>query len=305
MATPPKPSELIEEAAAWLAALDAGSATREDFEAWRAADSRRAVAFAQVVDAFEQIEPLRVVHEPLPKPSRLNRRNLLRGGVLAGGIAIVGGTVAMQAAAREHAETGVGERRSIVLEDGTRLLLNTDTRLSWRIKGTTRSLWLERGEIGLDVRTAAGPALRLFANGMHFDLRSGSFNARREPETVALLVLQGTASSDGRQVAAGALAQVIGRDLAVRPAEAVAIDRARSWKDGQLVFEGESLDFVAAEFNRYLENKLVVADPSLSRIRLGGRFTNTDPVELLKALEASFGIHAHRSESGAIMLTAS
>lgn len=294
----------MEEAARWLAALDAGSATREDFEAWRAADSRRAVAFAQVVDAFEQIEPLRALHDPLPRPSRLNRRNMLRGGMLAGGIVLAGGTVAMQAAARDHAETGVGQRRTVVLADGTRVSLNTDTRISWRIKGTTRSLWLERGEIGLDVRAVAGPALRLSANGMRFDLEPGIFNARREPETVALLVLKGTAETGHRQVGEGALVQVIGGDLAVRPAEAVAIDRARSWRNGQLVFEGESLDFVVSEFNRYLDDKLVVADPRLSRIRLGGRFTNTDPAELLKALEASFGIHARRAESGAIMLAA-
>lgn len=294
----------MEEAARWLAALDAGSTTREEFEAWRAADTRRAIAFAQVVDAFEQIEPLRAVHEPLPRPSRLNRRNLLRGGMLVGGIALAGGTVAMQAAAREHAETGVGERRTLVLEDGTRVALNTDTRISWRIKGATRSLWLEQGEIGLDVRAMAGPALRLSANGMRFDLKPGTFNARREPETVALLVLNGGASTETRTVGAGALAQVVGRDVAIHPAEAVAIDRARSWKNGQLVFEGESLDFVVAEFNRYLADKLVVGDPRLSRIRLGGRFTNTDPAELLKALEASFGIHARRGDSGTIVLTA-
>lgn len=295
----------MEEAARWLAALDAGSATREDFEAWRAADSRRAVAFAQVVDAFEQIKPLRAVHEPLPKPSRLNRRSLLRGGMLAGGIALAGGTFVMQAAAREYAETGVGQRRTVMLEDGTRVSLNTDTRISWRIKGATRSLWLERGEIALDVRAMAGPALLLSANGMRFDLEPGIFNARREPETVALLVLKGAARSEHERAGEGAVARVIGRDLAVRPAEAVAIDRARSWRNGQLVFEGESLDFVVAEFNRYLDDKLVVADPKLSRIRLGGRFTNTDPAELLKALEASFGIHSRRAESGTIMLAAS
>ncbi|WP_232492427.1 FecR family protein [Novosphingobium kaempferiae] len=299
----------MEEAAAWLAALDAGSATREEFEAWRAVDSRRAVAFAQVADAFEQIERLRTVHDPLPEPRRLgpvrlNRRNLLRGGVVAGGIAIAGG-FAMQAAAREHAETGVGERRTVVLEDGTRVSLNTDTRISWRIKGETRSLWLDQGEIALNVRALAGPPLRLSANGMRFDLEPGAFNARREPETVALLVLKGTASAENRAVRVGALAQAIGRDISVHPAEAVAIDRARSWQNGQLVFEGESLDFVVAEFNRYLDDKLVVADPRLSRIRLGGRFTNTDPTELLKALDASFGIRAKRGESGAIMLSAS
>ncbi|WP_443210143.1 FecR/PupR family sigma factor regulator, partial [Sphingobium sp. ba1] len=37
----------MEEAAGWLAALDAGSVTPQAFEQWRAADPRHAIAFAQ------------------------------------------------------------------------------------------------------------------------------------------------------------------------------------------------------------------------------------------------------------------
>ena len=100
------------------------------------------------------------------------------------------------------------------------------------------------------------------------------------------------------------MARVIGQNVAIGPADPVTLDRARSWKDGQLVFEGESLDFVVAEFNRYLDPRIVIADPTLSRIRLGGRFTTTNPNDLLTALHASFGIRSQRSENGAITLTA-
>lgn len=301
----------MEDAAEWLAAMDAGTASRQDFEAWRAGDPRRAVAFAQVVDACQQIDRLRAVHERAPAPpQRLSRRTLMRAGAIAGGTAVAGGFLAVSAAARDHAATAVGERRTLILDDGTRVEMNTDTRISWRIKDGARSIWLEAGEIALDVRAPAGtrPDLRLSANGTDFNLRGGLFNARLQPESLDLLVLSGQAEMEGgarKTVKAGTFAQVIGRNISVRPAEPVALDRAQSWKNGQLVFEGESLDFVVAEFNRYLTDKLLVADPKLSRIRLGGRFTTTDPKDLLAALRASFGVHAQRSESGAIMLTAS
>lgn len=298
----------MEEAAGWLAALDAGSVTPQAFEQWRAADPRHAVAFAQVAHAFEQVERLRAVDErpvePAPAPA-INRRRMLRAGVLAGGASVAGALLAVRATARDHAETAVGERRGLVLDDGTRIELNTGTRISWRTDEKGSRVWLERGEIGLTVSALRG-RLELEAGGARFSLGAGRFNARQQPESFDFLVLDGTADSlRGGRLESGAMARVIGQTVAVRPADMVTLDRARSWKDGQLVFEGESLDFVVAEFNRYLDRKIVIADPTLSRIRLGGRFTTTDPTDLLTALHASFGIRSQRSANGAITLTAS
>lgn len=296
----------MEEAAGWLAGLDAGSVTPQAFEQWRAADPRHAVAFAQVAHAFDQVERLRAVEDRQsePAPAAISRRRMLRAGVVAGGVSVAGALVAVRAAARDHVETGVGERRAVVLDDGTRIELNTATRISWRTGKSGSRIWLERGEISLVVPRHDG-LLELDAGARRFRLAAGIFNARQEPESFDLLVLTGGADADnGQRLDAGAMARVIGRDVAVRRAEPVAIDRARSWKDGQLVFEGESLDFVIAEFNRYLDPKIVIADPSLSRIRLGGRFTTTDPSDLLTALRASFGIRSQRSNNGAITLTA-
>lgn len=298
---------MMEEAAGWLAALDAGSVTRQAFEQWRMADPRHAVAFAQVADAFEQVERLRAVEqraaEPVSPP--INRRRMLRAGVMAGSASVAGALLAVRATAREHAETAVGERRALVLDDGTRIELNTGTRISWRTdKGHSR-IWLERGEIGLTVPAALRGKLELEAGDARFQLGAGSFNARQQPESFDFLVLDGAADSvRGGRLAAGTIARVIGQNVAVRPADPVTLDRARSWKDGQLVFEGESLDFVVAEFNRYLDPRIVIADPALSRIRLGGRFTTTNPNDLLTALHASFGIRSQRSANGAITLTA-
>jgi transmembrane sensor len=300
---------MMEEAAGWLAALDAGSVTPQAFEQWRAADPRHAVAFAQVAHAFEQVERLRAVEdrpaEPAPAPA-INRRGMLRAGVLAGGASVAGALLAVRATAREHAETAVGERRALVLDDGTRIVLNTDSRISWRTDEKGSRVWLERGEIGLAVPSTQRGTVELEAEGARFRLGTGRFNARQQPESLDLLVLEGVADSvRGGQLKSGAMARVIGKTVAVLPADMVTLDRARSWNNGQLVFEGESLDFVVAEFNRYLDRKIVIADPSLSRIRLGGRFTTTDPADLLTALHASFGIRSQRSANGAITLTAS
>lgn len=298
----------MEEAAGWLAALDSGSVTPQAFEQWRSADPRHAIAFAQVAHAFEQVERLRAVEdrpaEPVSPP--IDRRRMLRAGVMAGGASVAGALLAVRATARDHAETAVGERRALVLDDGIRVELNTGTRISWRTDRNGSRIWLERGEIGLTVPPSRAGKRTLEAGGVRFTLDAGRFNARQEPESFDLVVLDGAADGGGGgRLGVGAMARVIGRNVTVRPADPVTIDRARSWGDGQLVFEGESLDFVVAEFNRYLDRKIVIADPALSRIRLGGRFTTTDPTDLLTALRASFGIKSQHSANGAITLTAS
>ena len=56
---PPSREQLIDEAATWYARLDSGEAELADFEAWRAADSRRAVAFAQIVGTVNILDDIK------------------------------------------------------------------------------------------------------------------------------------------------------------------------------------------------------------------------------------------------------
>jgi transmembrane sensor len=62
-----------------------------------------------------------------------------------------------------------------------------------------------------------------------------------------------------------------------------------AWRRGEIVFQGAPLGAVVEDYNRYLTKKLVIADPELSKLRLGGRFTNSDPSDFLNTLSSSFG----------------
>jgi len=48
------------------------------------------------------------------------------------------------------------------------------------------------------------------------------------------------------------------------------------------------------EFNRYNRHKLVIADPRLAARRFGGTFAVGDHEELVRLLEANFGVMAER-----------
>jgi len=67
-----------------------------------------------------------------------------------------------------------------------------------------------------------------------------------------------------------------------------------SWREGLLVFRGTPLVEAAAEFNRYNAHKLMVDDPSIAAIPVGGsfRWSNTDA--FVRVLEQGFGLRAVR-----------
>lgn len=295
--------KLIAAASAWLVALDAGTADRADFEDWRC-DPRHAVAFAEVArswNVIDRLRPLRAPEHAIDKPAideRLSRRTLLRGAIAAAVVASVGVT-AWPWLDEASAETGIGERRTVRLPGGDLVELNTRTRIRWRRTGDPRRLRLDHGEIALAL---AGDTPFTLTGAHDVRLGHGGVNVRREG---AALVITSTADGimvGAQQLVTGATAQVIDGAMSVTPPRSIVLDRARGWQRGEVVFAGETLASVIAEYNRYLVRPLVVADPSLGTIRLGGRFASTDPRPFLAALAMSFDLAARDDGRGPIVI---
>ncbi|KQN40818.1 hypothetical protein ASG37_03350 [Sphingomonas sp. Leaf407] len=300
-------TELTDTAAAWLVALDAGTADRAAFEGWRDADVRHAIAFAEVaatwraLDGVRALRPLQQQAPPPPPPRRHPRRAILRGAIGTGVVAAMGGGFAYSAYARERAVTDVGERRTIRIDDQLTVDLNTDSILYWRIGGDRPMLWLDRGEAAIDCRSDATP-VELRTSAGRFVLGSGSFNARLGGAACTLTVLEGSGTGNGRTARTGQRLLLAGGTARIEPGDDAAIDRLRGWRQGVLVLEGDRLDAALAEYNRYLRDKIRIGEPGLAGLRIGGRFSNGDVREFLAAMRASFGIAARRDANGTIIL---
>lgn len=315
-------SGLIDAAASWLAALDAGTADLRAFEAWREADPRHAAAFAEVASTWRDLDGLRLSRDDLPAGDAQaahveardvdveaveaeavaspERRHFLRAAASVGAVMLAGGGFAYRANARASASTKVGERKSLVAAEGLSLDLNTDTLVYWR-EGAPARLWLERGEIA--IRLAGGGAEFTTPAG-RFQLRSGTYNARLREASCELMVVDGALSdTTGRQITAGQVGLATSGRIGLQQRDDSELDRVTAWQSGTLVLTGQSLDYALAEINRYLPSKIVIGDPALSRLRIGGTFATDNPSEFLQALQASFGIRAAVSASGAVVLT--
>jgi len=65
---------------------------------------------------------------------------------------------------------------------------------------------------------------------------------------------------------------------------------------------GATLAEIAAEFERRTGHRVVLADPSLAAVRLGGRFRADDAEGFAKVLTSMLDVEAERGADGAIVL---
>jgi ferric-dicitrate binding protein FerR (iron transport regulator) len=73
-------------------------------------------------------------------------------------------------------------------------------------------------------------------------------------------------------------------DVSLTTLSGAEVARRLEWTDGYLAFSGETLGEVAEEFNRYNPQRMVVEDPNIRRLRIGGKFQSTDPEGFARAL---------------------
>ncbi|MFN3816475.1 FecR family protein [Brevundimonas sp.] len=290
--------DLRAEAADWLASLDAGTARPEEFALWRDADPRRAVAFAEAVAAWETLgrdqarESVPVPASPARAPSR---RALLRAAAVAGPVLTLAGMAAVLRDGRAHAATAVGEMRRFEAAPGLTIELNTDSRLSWEVRGRDGEVWLEKGEAALFIDGEALNGVTLNLAREKVLLAPGAYSTRSLGEEPEVLVLDGGARVSG--AAAAPLAQrgqrlSLARGARPTPQPEPDLGAATAWRRGEIVFTGETLSEAVAEYNRYLDRKLVLADEDIGAIRIGGRFETVRPEPFLRALESGFDLTA-------------
>lgn len=307
---------IAREAATWLARHDSGTIDEECFHAWRGASPEHAIAFARALAVWREAQSKADADIPLPFQSRFTRR---RAAAAIGGMGMAGlltaGAFTSRAYAWDSSHSGVGECKRLILPDGSRAMLNTDSEMQWRFSDDERSLWIVRGEVGLEL--VPGIPARIHGLDRMASLSQGRFNVRLEGTAMDVTVLSGKASAAPISAPAVITGQPAPAPVAiaspneglllsavapsVRKASPQRLAATIAWQQGEIVFDNEPLQTAVREYNRYLAGKIVIADPDLTGIPVGGRFTSTDPADFLSALELGLGLRATRSNGGYVL----
>jgi hypothetical protein len=104
-------------------------------------------------------------------------------------------------------------------------------------------------------------------------------------------------------ISAGNELTISGNLQTIKPIGPEEVARRLAWagmyeRDGWLNFRGQSLEMVAAEFNRYNRRQLRIGDPRTAALLVGGKFRVNDLEGFVAALGMTHGVRATLAGSG-------
>jgi transmembrane sensor len=93
-------------------------------------------------------------------------------------------------------------------------------------------------------------------------------------------------------LAAGDIARTGGDGVLVTEKPLPEVEEALSWRSGYIMLRNATLADAINEFNRYNERQLVLGDPSLADLHIGGNLRLTNVDAFVHILEQGFPIRA-------------
>ena len=211
--------------------------------------------------------------------------------------------------------TGVGQRDVRLLPDGTRVVLNTNTRVEVKYDERARRVRLIRGEARFDVSKRPTWPFIVSVNGQAIRALGTSFIVRQgESQDLSVTLVEGRISvtpiarNDEAPVSDPQVLQP-GQRLVLSQHHAPAVDRPEltritAWERGSVDFDNTPLKDAANEMNRYTTTRITVPDAEVAQLRIGGVFHAGNADEFVKIATQLFGLRADRN-GGDIVLSRS
>jgi transmembrane sensor len=200
--------------------------------------------------------------------------------------------------------TGVGQLKVRLLSDGTRVSLNTDTRIEVSYDERVRRVRLIHGEAWFDVSKQPTRPFLVSVDGREIRALGTSFIVRHDDiQDLSVTLVEGRISVSPivREEDPPQAAQILvtGQRLVISQHQSPAVDRPElthisAWKQGRVDFEDTPLRDAAHEMNRYSTRHISIADVESAQQRIGGNFRAGDTDEFVRVVTAAFGLRADR-----------
>lgn len=223
-------------------------------------------------------------------------------------------------------ETSVGEHSTVNLPDGSQLILNTNSLVKVDYAQGYRLLTLERGEIHIDVAHDPSRPLSVQAGENVIQAVGTAFNIELyENNRFELIVTDGEVRIGDRELFKDQLFSSTksiwsaADELAIvrLPEQALAISEGQkmmfgvpdqapvkleefeieanlSWRQGNIIFNGHTLEDAIEEIGRYTSTRFEFVDEDLKQVRVAGSFRAGDISGLLNSLDETFNISSKR-----------
>lgn len=289
-------------AADWLAREDRGLGVAEEamLEEWLSQSTAHRVVYLRLKAAWRRADRLAALGRPAAVPNR--KASWWFPAIAAAALALCLCAGAYYASlngyipwAGEVYATHIGQQQTVTLADGTKMELNTNTRLRQIMTSSSRTVMLEEGEVYFDVRHDASRPFVVYAGNRRITDIGTRFSVRREGEKLEVMVAEGRVRVDSGKgsrpvmLSAGSMAVAKLDGTLVTQKTARDIDDRLGWRQGMLMLNQQTLAAAAEEFNRYNSKRIVVMGAARD-LRIGGQF-RADNVEVFTSLlKEGFGL---------------
>jgi transmembrane sensor len=328
-------ADIDEEAAAWIWRMDSAVvavADRQAFDAWLRQDPRHRLAAAKLSAVWSALdglaeakreEKIATFAENAQLPlSQHPRRRWIAAAAMVGAVAV--GAVWLQRGGElQTLATAVGQQRNVTLADGSIVTLNTNTIVETDLQRNVREIYLRKGEAHFQVAhersrpflVHAGDAV-VRAVGTAFEVRVLTDQhvdvvvdeGRVEVQTTAPVPSSSNPSAHPRPAAAvraltaGERLSTAGQGVAITHISAQQLSSELAWREGAVIFDGEPLSEAIAEIGRYTDARIVISDPRIAGLRVGGRFRTGDLNEFFDALQTALPVSVRHADAGQVII---
>ncbi len=307
--------QIEDRAARWILRREEGDWSEVEqraFGVWLAESDEHKVAYWRLkhgwreMDRMASLGPLPAAESTLPrarwKPLAVAASLLLTIGF---GPALFQPYVAEPPVRRASFETEVGARKLVSLSDGSRIELNTRSRIRAVVSPRQREVWLDQGEAYFEIAHQSDRPFLVHAGNRTITVLGTKFSVRRDNDKVTVSVVEGKVRVSGSDPdAQGPTAIITGGDIAVASGDSTLlarklekrVDNDLSWRDDLLRFDETRLIDIVREFNRYNRQQIILTDSALDNMRIGGGFPTRKPEEFVNLMRNFYGIESLRLE---------
>ncbi len=229
--------------------------------------------------------------------------------------------------------TNIGGQKTVLLSDGSEIRLNTDTLIEVNYHDGERIIHLYKGEAQFDVAHDAEKPFTVKAKNGDVRALGTIFSVRLKNNQVNVLVEEGRVriranddinqidyvpviaqeeialeeiEHDNTMVIVNAGNNVTFGDQIIESVimeERESLERKFSWRQGILAFDDEPLSDVIDEVSRYTSYKIIVADPNIRSLRVGGYYPIGKIQAIFNALELNLGLEISQVDEQTYYIT--
>lgn len=305
-----------DQALGWITRFRADNVSDQDrqhFSLWLAGAPERRRAMDDMLELWDDLG----VAQALPFPNlatepAANQSHWFTAGAAAIAACLVAAIVLWPATAPQpySLQTAFGEQQTFDLPDGSRVTLNTDSRMTVTYSEQERRVELDGGEAFFEVSANKERPFIVDAGAAEATVLGTAFNVYRSEDRTAITVTEGIVRVTGhhgspQRPASEVLRvdqQIIATSAGLEASATVDTRPLVSWRDWELVAYEMRLYDLVKELERYDERRILLGDRVVAAMTVSGVFPLDEPDALLQALTRALDLQIVELDQSTLQL---